>query len=129
MVCTRCETEVPEGSRYCLKCGLLLRPAQPMGEAPKKTREKRKHERQRWAIEHERQHLFEAAFRTAKQRHKILTEQQWWVARLISHGHNNESIGHQLDISVSRVKAIVGKIMDKTGKTQRTEIARWFIGL
>ena len=128
MACIRCKTEVPEGSRYCPNCGLFLR-RRPQGELAKKTRKQRAQDRQRWAIEHERRHLFEAAFRTAKQRHKILTDQQWWVARLISHGHDNESIGHQLDISISRVKKIVREIKDKASKTQRTEIARWFIGL
>jgi ATP/maltotriose-dependent transcriptional regulator MalT len=128
MICARCEKEAPEGSRYCPNCGLLLQ-ARPLVVGAKKTRKQTEQERQRWAIEHERQHLFAAAFRTATQRHKILTNQQWWVARFISHGHNNESIGHQLEISLSRVKKIVGEIKGKTGKTQRTEIARWFIGL
>jgi len=128
MACIRCETEVPEGSRYCPSCGLLLR-ARPLGVPAKKRRKQTEQERQRWAIDHERQHLFDAAIRTAAQRHKILTNQQWWVARLISHGHDDESIGHQLDISIPRVKKIVREIKDKTSTTQRTEIARWFIGL
>lgn len=128
MACIRCETQAPEGSRYCPNCGLFLRP-RPEGEAAKKTRKQRVQERQRWAIEHERQAMFKVAFMTAKQRHKILTDQQWWVARLISHGHNDESIKHQLDISISRVKKIVREIKDKISKTQRTEIARWFYGM
>ena len=128
MTCTRCTGEVPEGSRYCNKCGLSLRAPLPTQPA-KKTKKQRVQERQRWAIEHERQAMFKAAFMTAKQRHKILTDQQWWVARLISHGHNDESIKHQLEISLSRVKTIVSKIKGKANVTQRTEIARWFIGL
>jgi DNA-binding NarL/FixJ family response regulator len=128
MTCTRCGAEVPEGSRYCNKCGLLLRAPLPVKPA-KKTKAQTVQERERWGIEHERQAMFKAAITTATQRHKILTGKQWWVARLISHGHDSESIASQLEISIPRVKKIVREIKDKIGKTERTEIARWFYGL
>lgn len=61
-------------------------------------------------------------------RHEILAWQEWWVARLISHGFTNGEIAQALDIEVPTVRTILSAVMRKSGVDKRTKIARWFLG-
>ena len=57
----------------------------------------------------------------------MLTAKEMEVAELISQGHNDESIGHQLDITRDTVRRHMSHIFDKLGFRSRLELALWFL--
>jgi DNA-binding NarL/FixJ family response regulator len=50
------------------------------------------------------------------------------VVRLISVGRTDEQIAHQLVLSVQAVESCVLNAYDKTGTTDRAQLALWLLG-
>lgn len=55
-----------------------------------------------------------------------LTPREFEVVLLFAEGHNGESIGHQLGISVETVKRHTSNICEELGFNSRHEIICWY---
>lgn len=98
-----------------------------MGEKKRADKQRAAEERRNWDTPERRATWRQAVFH-ANERQKTLTDVQWWVARLISHGFQDKNIATELDIGLQAVKGHVAAIKRKAKVDNRTQIARWFMG-
>jgi DNA-binding CsgD family transcriptional regulator len=125
---------------FILEFGRMPQPPQrPMRST--KSKEQIERERKHWLclpsrdqldsvnnLRKEKREVYLSAFREAPSRHVKLSDMQWYVAYLLSHGKSLKEMASNLGISVGRVSDIQSDIRRKVPLKDAAEIGRWFLG-